>query len=359
MKTNCHKSSGIGRVTEPIAAIGLFLIGTTPLHSQSYTITYLGTNSHANAINNSGRVVGNTAVSGGSWHATLFSGTGSNNTDLGTLGGDYSAAYDINNSGQIVGVSTLVGSNVNRAILFGGTGSGNIDLGTLGGTESQAYGINDSGKIVGEAHTASGVAHATLFGGNGSDNADLGTLGGSTSRAYAVNNSNQIVGEANTTGEVTRPTLFSVTSGSKIDLGTIGGSSGRAYGINDAGQIVGSSSIPGDFVTYTMVDLTGNTTTIQVPSAHATLFTGPGNLDLASITDTNSTAVAINSSGQVIGTSFPAGFISFYSGGILLNAESSVPAHIRDLIPSGTAVNDVSISQGRVINDWGADCCKH
>ena len=38
-----------------------------------------------------------------------------------------------------------------------------IDLGTLGGDYSYAYGINDSGQIVGWASTSSGYGHAFLY----------------------------------------------------------------------------------------------------------------------------------------------------------------------------------------------------
>jgi len=48
----------------------------------------------------------------------------------GTLGGSYSFATGINNSGQVVGDSRLTGNNVTNAFLYDGTGM--HDLGTLG-----------------------------------------------------------------------------------------------------------------------------------------------------------------------------------------------------------------------------------
>ena len=53
--------------------------------------------------------MGKDCYGGGYGHATLFDSTGGGaNKDLGTLGGNESLAYSINNSNQIVGWSGLV-----------------------------------------------------------------------------------------------------------------------------------------------------------------------------------------------------------------------------------------------------------
>ena len=117
-------------------------------------------------------------------------------TDLGTLGGSTSYAYDINNSGEVVGYSYTVAGD-QHAYLCRSNGPMQ-DLGTLGyapgiGSCSYACGINDGGQVVGYSTTSGGHWCAFLYGDSGPMQ-DLGTLGGPDSYAYGINNSGQIVG---------------------------------------------------------------------------------------------------------------------------------------------------------------------
>jgi probable HAF family extracellular repeat protein len=86
-------------------------------------------------------------------------------TDLGTLGGDFSSAYGVNNVGQVVGASALPTGLLPHACLWD---NGAItDLNSLlpegtGWELWQASAINDSGQIVGYGDV-SGQTHAYLL----------------------------------------------------------------------------------------------------------------------------------------------------------------------------------------------------
>jgi len=163
-----------------------------------------GARSYAFSNNNSGQVVGHAQTTSGDYSATLFdSSGGGNNMNLGTLGGvQKGVAFSINNSGQIVGAACTLSSYPygTHAAIFDVTGT-NIDLGTLGGNSSHAYSINDDGIIVGNATDTSGDVYATLFDPTGGgDNANLNsyidpTLGWTLRHATSINNNGWIVGD--------------------------------------------------------------------------------------------------------------------------------------------------------------------
>ena len=110
-----------------------------------------------------------------------------------------------------------------------------IDLGTLGGNDSIAYGINNSGQVVGfsqNAPTESPDSQAFLWK-EGTMNA-LPYFGGhnSNSNALDINNFGQVVGYSNEEAVLWQ-------NGEIIALGTTGIDNSPAYAINDAGHIVG------------------------------------------------------------------------------------------------------------------------
>jgi uncharacterized membrane protein len=295
--------------SHPSQIIGIILLTlfiTSSVYADiAYDVIDLGTittsASNASSISNNGQIVG--GISSGlpsTWKAVLFDPTGGGqNILLGQL--PYSRANSINDKEQIVGSSQY------RATLFDYTGGwNNVDLGTLGGAISAAYSINNNGQIVGGAENSAGFTIATLFDlTDASNNINLGISpaglpDGKRSEALSINNkgNGQIVGYYVNLSDNTRAILFDSTgAGNNIDLGTLVGFTGScARSINDTGQIVGFS---GDGI---------NGQYWGQYNVYATLFdsTGVGNnVNLGTLNNYHdaSLAYSINNNGQIVGTS--------------------------------------------------------
>lgn len=188
-----------------------------------------GDYSIASSINDAGQVVG-TSNAQDSIHAFVWTSQNGLSQLPGLAGADSSSAYAINAVGAIAGAS---GS---QAVVWNGNTP--TDLGTLGGSWSEAHGINNSGQTVGVADTKTGP-HAFLWT-SGSGMQDLGTLpGDSSSRANRISDQGAVVG-ASEGAQGIRAFFWTSKTGMQ-PISSLGGGYTEAFGINDFGQVVGQS----------------------------------------------------------------------------------------------------------------------
>ncbi|UCD27645.1 MAG: DUF3466 family protein, partial [Planctomycetota bacterium] len=233
-------------------------------------------------------------------HAAIYS-----ITDLGYLPGgeNHSRAYDINESGQVVGTSAR---GYTKAFLWD---NGQMtELGRpCGYRESIACKINNNDQIAVNHRHPDGRWRAFLW--ENGINTYLGALpgGGNYGNANGINNHGQVVG---TSGAETGWRAFVWDNGTMTDLGDLPGGAdySDANDINDAGQIVGVSS-----------------TTV---GKHAFLVDGGIMTDLGDLSGGNyeSSARAINNNGHVVGTSKTAtGFRAFLWDNGFMNDLGDLP----------------------------------
>ena len=331
------------------AFCGVLIFCSLRTRAEFYYVKDLGTlggnTSGAYALNNLGQVVGYSDTNNLYAHAVLFSGTGSNNIDLDVLGGNTTIgeALGINDSGLIVGDATPSAGGRVEAILYRASGNFNLgDLSDCGATAGTAYGINNSGAIVGFADDCFFTPEPCRFGGIGTTNVALPGIGGGVDGiSYCINALGRSVGYVTRSDQARHATLFGTNGESSVDLGTLGGFNSQAYGINDAGQIVGTSALPGNSI------------------FHAILYSGTGsnNIDLGSLGGISAFAYAINNSGEIVGNSYPATnnnsiFHAFiYKNGVMTD--------INGLVLTNSGFTNIRLIDGggrmpgRVINDSG------
>jgi probable HAF family extracellular repeat protein len=161
-------------------------------------------------------------------------------TDLGTLGGTQGVTYWLNNRGDVVGASNLIGDMTSDAFLWTKS-EGMQDLGNLGGTSAASVWVNDARQVVGTSLIPNDQAwHAFLW--KDGVMTDLGTLGSDpSSEAQSINAQGQVVGVSFDGPNDLHGFLWEKT-GPVADLNTLvpPGSSVtiiNAFQINDRGEI--------------------------------------------------------------------------------------------------------------------------
>jgi probable HAF family extracellular repeat protein len=269
---------------------------------QAGTVQSLGIDGIARGINNSGTVVGET----GSADLFLPNGyayswtQGGGLTNLGTLGGAQSGAYDINEAGVITGFAWPTGaqfSTQGQGFMYENATDGMIPLGTVSTPTgySRGHGINDSGEIVGRASEADfgGVNKSDKFTTYWDENQNLDQFvgPGNYSTAEQINNNGVIVGGArDNSGSSTLYATTWDTSGNINFLNDLDGDGSRIWSLNDAGTIV------------------GNAVTLADGRVAAVSFDGTNMVDLNDLVDLTGTGIVsltnaydVNANGDIVG----------------------------------------------------------
>jgi probable HAF family extracellular repeat protein len=267
------------------------------------------------------------------------------------LGGNESYSNDVNDFNQIVGFAendlpdAVFGGLQTRAFLW--QNGVMRDIGSLGGPDAYAIYINDRGQIAGYSFTdaasnpSTGIPTIHPFLWANGHMRDLGTLGGLGSQGdftfgYSVevnglNNRGEVAGTSPLPGDKTYHAVL--WDGSLKDLGTLGGYNSRGWWVSESGLVVGNADI-----------------SPQTTSHHAFLWKDGVMTDLGTLGPClDSTAFAVNSSGQVVGDTgdCPGG-----NGGPSFFSEQGQPmVDINSLLLANSS--DIEVVDAIYINDRG------
>jgi hypothetical protein len=264
-------------ILKPAFFSAALLFTSINVNATSYAFTDLGTNFFPTEINNFGQMTGISGQDAAVWNAGSIS-------VLSSLNGFNAArTTGINDSGQIIGNSYNTTTGITRATLWDITTATPTDLGALTGSGSSfAADINNSGLIVGSSSLG-----ATVW--NGSTASAL--AGGTTATATDVNNLGQIVGKSGPAavlawGSATAaPTAVGSFCNFCSGYTSIGG-------INDAGTILVNDVFnQSNGNTLARFDITGKLLSVNIGSSTNTGFVQ---------TSTSYSASSLNNKGQYL-----------------------------------------------------------
>lgn len=280
-KTGRVRSKRFGLALALTAVLGL--AGTAAQAASVWTIKDLGTVggtfSEARDVNDLGQVTGDSLVaSGDAYHAYIYKNGAM--TDISAQPEWVNLGRGINNAGQVVGYTATSWSQEQVKVTPFLYKNGVMKI--ISNNPGSANGINDFGVVVGTTQPGACCTTKGFIYKNGAMSL-LGTLGGASSAAAAINNIGQVVGISDTRSNSSQH-AFLYSTNRMIDLGTLGGATSSALAINDLGQVVGES-------------------TLRNLASHAFLYAGGRMRDLGTLGSTFSRAYGINNFGQVVGLS--------------------------------------------------------
>lgn len=316
--------AGCESATEPVAT------GLEPSFAVSdggYELLDIGTLggsfSSAFDVNSSGHVVGRSQTADLTIRAFLYADGAM--TNLGSPGAGVTEAWYIGEGGQIAGIYREGG--VTRTVVWDGGATSVID--GLGGALTFPTAVGPSGTVVGWSKLASGERHAFRWTASGGIE-DLGTLGGSESAALGINAAGDIAGWARNGDEHEQAVVWTA-AGAVVELGTLGGGGAEALAINDNGQVAGTAETAGG-------------------DMHAFLWSAEGGMqDLTPGLSGAAEAIALNQAGQAAVRVMSATDKAFLWDGVQLvdlATLGGVDSDVVDLDGSGVAAGVSETSDG-------------
>lgn len=275
----------LGNITNPATAATL------------YNLTDLGTlggnTSYAYSINNRGQVVGSSLTASGNMQAFIWE--NGVITGLGTFGGNTSVANDINDLGQVVGYATTNQNNfqfgqLERAFIW----DSQVGMQQLAAQEPSRYNIranhiNNQGEIIGFSwfyHVSESLLWKNSIEPGHIFNADNNT-------AVDINNSGQIIGRK-LSPELRTNSTFLWDNNTTIGIAGFGS---NVSAINDRGQVIGKTPTVYDRIMHSWSLATQDQKTFIWDQTQGIQY-----IDLTNAYD-------INNSGQVVGSSSNRAFI--------------------------------------------------
>ena len=164
-------------------------------------------------------------------------------TNLGSFGGTCTFASNLNNRGEIVGLSTTTGDQFQHAFLWK-DGSFSELPNANGGNNSAGLALNEGGAVAGFASLpGNSLLHAALW--KAGEMTDLGTVDEDLcSNGYSINSRQQVVGVSVPTCDFDTTRAFLWENGSIADLNALIPADSSLYltapdTINDRGEIAG------------------------------------------------------------------------------------------------------------------------
>lgn len=283
---------------------------------QSFSLTNLDglgdAGTVARGVNNNGEVIASVTTSGGNQDIATY--LNGTFTDQGSPNGNYAIATAINNSGLIVGYYNVVSSDYVPFYLSGGSYTTMTVPG--GGVNDRNQAVNNNGFIVGTTDQSNGVE--VPYGYNPTNGNYTYYHGSGTTNAYGfgVNDSGNLAGNiVENAQNVGGYYNAGATNPSWTSIGILsGGISSSADAINSSNEVVGTSTI--------------NQNNTEAVSYINGVLTGLGSI----VGYANSEGVAISDSGTIVGTlnggsvQNPNGAFYYTSSGKMINLQSLLDA---------------------------------